>query len=323
MPQLGVIVPIFGVEKYIERCARSLFAQTMSDIEFIFVNDCTQDSSMTILKRIIDDFPNRNVKIINHERNLGLPAARRTGIENAKGEYILHCDSDDWLESNCCELAYETAKKTDADVVVYKNWIDIDDSCIEDNTYDDSYLKIKDKALSAAISLKSSPYMWNKLVRRKIYDNPILYPNNNLAEDWVMSVQYAYYSKKTVCVDNRLYHYCVNKNSIMRTETKEACYKRCADEYANVTLVCEWLKEKELLQKYKYEIVTRKAVTKHQLDPIINDVQARKLWRKIFPEINIPVILGCNFDRHSRIQYLLLTTGLYMPYKYLRSKLHI
>ena len=82
MPKVSVIIPVYGVEKYIERCARSLFEQTLEDMEFIFVNDCTKDNSIDILLRVIDEYPKRKsqVHILNHEFNKGLPVARQTGI---------------------------------------------------------------------------------------------------------------------------------------------------------------------------------------------------------------------------------------------------
>ena len=81
MPKLSVVIPVYGVEKYIERCARSLFEQTLDDIEYIFVNDCTKDGSIDILNAVINDYPARKeqVRIVHHEKNKGLPFARQSG----------------------------------------------------------------------------------------------------------------------------------------------------------------------------------------------------------------------------------------------------
>ena len=97
--KVSVIVPIYEVERYIERCARSLFEQTMlSGIEFIFVDDCTPDYSIEILHNTLKEYPEREaqVTILTHSANKGLAAARKTGVRAARGEYISHCDSDDW-----------------------------------------------------------------------------------------------------------------------------------------------------------------------------------------------------------------------------------
>ena len=117
---VSVLIPVYGVEKYIERCARSLFEQTMRDgIEFIFVNDCTPDRSMEILVGTLGEYPEREhqVTIINHSENRGIAAARKTGFRASRGEYIIYCDSDDWADPRMYELMYDEAKRTNADIV--------------------------------------------------------------------------------------------------------------------------------------------------------------------------------------------------------------
>ena len=96
-PLVSVIVPVYNVEKYIGECARSLFAQTLEEVEYIFVNDCTPDGSMEVVRKIMEEFPGRAdaVKFVDKPRNQGLPAARKSGLELAEGVYIAHCDSDD------------------------------------------------------------------------------------------------------------------------------------------------------------------------------------------------------------------------------------
>ena len=108
IPKVSVIVLIYKVEKYIERCARSLFCQTMQDIEYVFVNDCTPDCSIQILQSVIDEYPQRksDIKIISHEKNMGSGVARNTGLEVADGEYIIYCDGDDWVDPDMYEKLY-------------------------------------------------------------------------------------------------------------------------------------------------------------------------------------------------------------------------
>ena len=120
MIKVSVCIPVYGVEKYIERCARSLFEQTIMDgIEFIFVNDCTKDKSIEILEQVVEKYPQRknHVKIINRQRNGGLVAARNTALEHAAGDYIIHCDSDDWVDRDLYEKMYEQAVVSGADLV--------------------------------------------------------------------------------------------------------------------------------------------------------------------------------------------------------------
>lgn len=111
--KVSVIVPVYKVEKFIERCAISLFSQTLQDVEFIFVDDASPDNSVQIVQKCIREYPHRESQtvILTHEKNMGLPAARNTGLAVAKGEYIFHCDSDDFVEPDMLEQLYNTAKK--------------------------------------------------------------------------------------------------------------------------------------------------------------------------------------------------------------------
>ena len=99
-PKVSVIVPIYGVEPYIERCVRSLMEQTYTNCEYIFVDDCTPDASVEILKRVLEDYPNRKqkVKIIQNEKNQGLPQTRKHGFQYATGDFVANVDSDDFVE---------------------------------------------------------------------------------------------------------------------------------------------------------------------------------------------------------------------------------
>lgn len=118
--KISVGIPVYRVERYIERCARSLFEQTMQEgIEFIFVNDCTPDRSIEILKQVLEEYPHRKeqVKILHHDQNRGLVAARKTALAAVCGDYIIHCDSDDWVDKDLYEKMYQKAVEEEADVV--------------------------------------------------------------------------------------------------------------------------------------------------------------------------------------------------------------
>ena len=105
MPKVSIIIPVYGVEKYIERCARSLFEQTLDDIEYLFIDDCTPDKSVEILKRVLEEYPHRKSQVVIHrmEQNSGQAKVREWGMQNATGEYVIHCDSDDWVDIHMYE----------------------------------------------------------------------------------------------------------------------------------------------------------------------------------------------------------------------------
>ena len=114
-PSFSVIAPIYGVERYIARFAETLLGQTYDDIQFIFVNDGTKDSSIAVLESLIDEkFPHLRERItIINKQNEGLPAARRSGMKLAEGDYVLHVDSDDWLDVRLFEELAQEIHRTD------------------------------------------------------------------------------------------------------------------------------------------------------------------------------------------------------------------
>ena len=117
--KVSVIIPIYGVEKFIGRCAKTLMQQTLKEVEYIFVNDATPDCSMKVLQEVLARYPERqnSVVVAVHETNKGLPAARNTGLQMAQGEYIFHCDSDDFVEPDMLETLYTEAVMHRADIV--------------------------------------------------------------------------------------------------------------------------------------------------------------------------------------------------------------
>ena len=166
MPKVSVIIPVFGVEKYIERCARSLFEQTLDDIEFIFVDDCTNDDSISVLQKVLMEYPNRNnqTKIVYHDVNKGLPAARQTGLRIASGEYVAHCDSDDWVERSIYADMYEKASEEEADIVI------CDYNQTDGKTFRKTFCACHDTSITSYIENclfgVDSWVVWNKLVKQ-------------------------------------------------------------------------------------------------------------------------------------------------------------
>ena len=108
--KVSIIIPVYNVSKYIERCLKSALDQTWKDLEIILVDDCTPDDSMDIARSVLETSSRSNmVTILKHEKNRGLSAARNTGIRQAKGDYLYFLDSDDYLPVNSIELLADAA----------------------------------------------------------------------------------------------------------------------------------------------------------------------------------------------------------------------
>lgn len=204
---VSVIVPVYKVEAFIERCIRSLMEQTLQETEFIIVDDCSPDNSISVVQTVIHDYPERRkqVQLIRHEANKGLPAARNSGLAVASGEYVFHCDSDDFVEPEMLEQMYKTAKDTDADIV-WCDWIlsfGQNERYMKQPSYGTSV-----EALKGMLSGTMKYNVWNKLVRRKLYvDNNIMFPAGyGMGEDMTIIRLFAC-AQKVVYLPGAFYHY--------------------------------------------------------------------------------------------------------------------
>lgn len=120
-PLVSICVPVYNVEQYIERCCHSLFGQSYNNIEYIFVDDCSPDESINIVRKTLLDYPQRinSVQIIKHKENKGLSGTRNSGVDASNGYFLLFVDSDDYIDSQTVELLVRQAMRDDSDVVIY------------------------------------------------------------------------------------------------------------------------------------------------------------------------------------------------------------
>ena len=214
--KISVCIPVYGVDNYIEQCARSLFEQTMQEgIEFIFVNDCTPDKSIEILKQVLEEYPHRKdqVKILHHDQNKGLVAARDTALQIARGDYIIHCDPDDWVELDMYETMYNEAVKNDADMVY----------CGAQRHYDDRIIPIPAGTGETPtqhleeIFRGCFPSLCNHLYRQEIahsdYSEEV--PDHiHYAEDLLRNTAMMLRCRRIACIKESFYHYRYNPVSL-------------------------------------------------------------------------------------------------------------
>lgn len=312
MPKISVIVPIYNVEKYIERCARSLFEQTFDDIEYIFVDDCTPDNSISILKEVIKEYPERArfTKIERMPRNSGLPTVRKHGVSIATGDYIIACDSDDYVEKEMYEVMYNMAKRHDLDLVQCDIDIVDDNRILNTLSYKKSQLE-SDELRKLIIDGDIANGLFNKLVRCSIYKNPKLkFPTRNIDEDNVVAVQLAYYSNKLGYIQKSFYKAYSNPASMTRRRGIEEIISRFEDSYANSQLILKFL----LSHGYS---ANSKAVVKAKIRPKIflwraaNSIESINKWKSIYSEINWSVIFDRRFPIGTSVIFLLVMTYIY------------
>lgn len=192
--QVSILVPVYGVEEYIERCARSIFEQTYRNLDIVFVDDCTPDKSIEILKRVLDDYPERKAqtRIIRHEHNRGLAAARNTAVAAATGTFLTHVDSDDWLEVDAVEELVKKQVETGAEIVTgdFTIW---EKEGKKPFVWQDMN---KEEYLKALLTNSCKSYIWGRLIKRALYiDNGISTKEGcDFQEDWQVLPRLAYVS---------------------------------------------------------------------------------------------------------------------------------
>lgn len=244
-PKLSVIVPMWGVEKYIAKCARSLFESTLDDMEFVFVDDCTPDRSVEVLQEVIEKYPNRKNQtiIVRHEVNKGLPQARKTGVAAAHGEWITHCDSDDWVAPSMYEKMLATASGGTYDLVCCDFVYQSDNEVLWQPTYDTD--KTDEELRMDLIACRVSNAVWNKIVHRSIYDShDIYYPKETMDEDDVFVCQWAYYASRCGYVHECLYYHYANPESMTHEHSREKLLKGLNDRIINSKWIVGFLESK-------------------------------------------------------------------------------
>lgn len=230
-PRISIIIPVYNVEKYIEKCINSIKAQTFYDFEAIVVNDGSQDSSIDLCKSLIDGDARFTIL---HKENGGLMSAWKYGLTKASGDYIGFVDSDDWIDTNMFDVLYKEAYESSADVVIsgyvtegqcyQKYWTRDKKYIFEGDTIKNEF--IKDYCCSYFHSVsKPSINRWDKLYKRKILIENMDFFNEkvSLAEDFNANIPVFIDAKKIVLLPNYTpYHYRFNPNSIVNTFNKRA-----------------------------------------------------------------------------------------------------
>jgi hypothetical protein BACCOPRO_03219 len=279
--KVSVIVPVYGVEKFVGRCIESLMRQTLDEIEYIIIDDCTPDSSIEIIKAVVERYPHREsyIRYIEHSRNRGLPAARNTGLQSAIGEYIFHCDSDDFLERDMLERLYRAAVRKDCDYV-WCDWYLTFDS--KSRVMKQPSAKSAREALTLMLAGAMRYNVWNKLVKRDLYARTgIRFPEgSSMGEDMTM-IRLAAKASSVGYVDKPLYHY-IRTNSEAMTQAYSDT--RLRELRSNVDATCNFLRECDI-EGIEQELNWFKLNVK--LPFLFNGNKADIVrWKQWYPEAN-------------------------------------
>lgn len=291
------------MSQYIERCARSLFEQTLDDIEYLFINDCTPDNSIEILEEVIKDYPQRisQTRILKMSTNSRQAAVRRHGIKLAKGDYIIHCDADDWVDTDLYAKMYEKAKYTNPDVVIcpicdeYKDY--------SQNRKMPTLPETCREVLRDWYQYSVGMFAWNKLVKRSIYVEHDLLPYEgiNMWEDNGLFLRVFYYANGLSSISDAYYHYNrANQKAMTRSYSNEAVRQmiECA------LRIDAFFKDKPDMEEFKKTSLALKFYARINL--ITDNYKGLREYRKTYPESDeiIPYINLNAFSKKGKIRFL-------------------
>lgn len=222
-PKISVIVPVYKVEKYLDKCLQSIVNQTYKNLEIILVDDGSPDSCPAMCDEWADK--DRRIKVI-HKENGGVSSARNAGLDAAEGEYIGFVDSDDWIEPNMYEVLISnaiscSADKTMCDFFIFGQLNDKYDLTIS-NT--EVFTEKKDILLRAVSGENNA--MWRSIYSSKAINGIRFDETLTVAEDWLFNYAVCKHILVEVAVDARLYHYEDNLESAMHNITRKKILDR-------------------------------------------------------------------------------------------------
>lgn len=250
MYSISIIIPIYNVEKYIERCLMSVMRQTNFEgfVECILVDDFTPDKSMLIAQNLIDEYKGTiHFRIIHNRENQGLSCSRNNGLMIAKGDYVFFLDSDDYISDNCLQCLSRELYRYDCviDMVIGNSYYVRNDKFWQDRNGVPYLLQDHTDIMRRFLQFETPMMAWNKLVRRQfLLENNLLFAPRMLHEDELWSFELYDIVRSVVLIPDVTYSYEQNVNSIM---TSTSNLNRRAEAYQTlVQKMLASLKQKDL-----------------------------------------------------------------------------
>lgn len=258
--------------------------QTLEDVECIFVDDGSYDNSIQILESAIRKYPKRieHTKIIRHGINKGLPAARNSGLTEASGKYIFHCDGDDFIDPDMLEKMYRKAEDVSADMVWCDWWLSFENS---ERYMVQPKASTWDAALRSMLCGTMKYNVWNKLARRELYDGIRFPEGRSMGEDMTM-IKIASKARKVTYVSEALYHY---RRTNTEALTQNYTDRKLQEIKDNTKDTIEYLRANCDLENQEREI--RRFCLNVKL-PFLFTGNRKDIarWREWFPEANSEII---------------------------------
>ena len=214
MAVFSIIIPVYNVEKEIRDCLDSIKNQTFQDFEVLCVDDRGSDSSIDIVKEYVNT--DSRFKILTHEKNSGVSAARNTGLDAATGDNIMFVDSDDWLDLNALEVLNNKLNKTKCEIVMFNNYNvkpDGSKKLQDEDKEGDRTIKINDDELTLFVGV-----CWNRVYRKSLLDRlKVRFPVGLIVEDSDFTFKVCSQVDSVLIIDEPLYFYRIQREGSYTT----------------------------------------------------------------------------------------------------------
>lgn len=305
--EISVVIPMYNVSCFIVRCAESLMRQTFDDVEFIFVDDASTDDSRAQLDAVLAKYPERNVKVLVHERNCGLPTSRRTGLAAASGRFIYQCDGDDWVEPTILEKLHSAAVRNGADFVYCDFFLTFGEN--ERYMHNPAY-KTPDVMLRKGFLSGDCKYnWWNKLISRDLFES-VEFPVDHFkgGEDMVV-IGILARAHGLAYVPEALYHY-VKTNAGAISEGFSRQRLDSIRHNAGQAL--------KALEDYPGDLTVEKALFKLNVKlPFLFTTDRRKyaVWKEWFPEANAFIFKNTELPLRTKLLQWCASRNLWLAVK--------
>lgn len=319
-PKISIIIPVYNVEKYLNRCIESVVNQSFKELEIILVDDGSPDNC----PKMCDDWATKDSRIkIVHKKNEGLGLARNTGMQHATGEYIAFIDSDDYVDLNMYEILYTKAALHNADIVYCGHKFGLKDGTYEDRcdykeeTVFDNSKDIEDLSISYFYPLKGSTKMmsvWHSIYKREVIKTEFYSEREVVSEDLHFQVSAILNSKKIVYIPDSLYYYCYNGESLSHTFKFSKVYGY--QKLMNLLLKAYPGKEHYVYKFYfNYTLnfirpfLGQKGLTSKEKRKSLRELYSSPIWFEIKKGTDISI-----YHKHQKLYYLFMGKKVFFLY---------
>lgn len=318
---VSYIIPIYNVSDYIEKSVGSLLKQSYSNIEYIFINDCSSDDSEIKLRRIIEEFPERRnkIKVITNEQNFGSATTRNIGLDMARGEYVMFADSDDWISWDYVESMVHKIE-LGGDDIVYCDYFESYDN--KEKLINQNYGIDNVECIRSMLGGDLHGSTCNKIYRRTflLKSKQRFVEKADLFEDVSWNIRLFACTTKISYIPKAFYHYVqYNGNSIIKSmASSEKKRDRAMQRIENVRVACDYLIALGFEEKLGKEMKEWKLMAKNDLIDE-EDNSFLHSWIKTFPEADAAIIKCNKITWNYKFLLLLLHYKLFWIYNLQRS----